>query len=95
MTTYVLVKLTVEDLGKWRTAFEEAAALRKSAGSRGVHAFSKSENPNEVIILGEYDDVEKARQMFQSQEFREATKKAGIVGPPEVTFLDEAIKLPA
>lgn len=92
---HVLVRFTVEDLAKWKPVFEEAAALRKNFGSLGVRAFSKADSPNEVTILGEYADKEKAMQMFQSQEFREATARAGVKGPPEVTFLDEVVNLPA
>jgi hypothetical protein len=91
--TYVLVRLTVEDLAKWRPVFDEAAALRKSFGSRGVRAFNMAANPNEVMILGEYE--EKARQMFQSQEFADATKRAGIIGMPDVAFLNQVVDLPA
>ena len=90
---HVLVRLTVEDLAKWKPVFEEAAALRKGFGSMGVRAFSKTDSPNEVVILGEYADKEKAMQMFQSQEFRDATARAGVKGLPEVTFLDEVVKL--
>ncbi len=92
---HVLVRFTVEDLAKWKPVFEEASALRKNFGSMGVRAFSKPENPNEVVILGEYADKEKAMQMFQSQEFREATARAGVKGPPEVSFLNEVVNLPA
>jgi quinol monooxygenase YgiN len=91
--TYVLVRLTVEDLAKWKPIFVEASALRKKFGSMGMHAFSKTDNPNEVVILGEYADKEKAMQMFQSQEFRETTQRAGVKGPPEVSFLNEVVKL--
>jgi quinol monooxygenase YgiN len=93
--TYVLVRFTVEDLAKWKPVFEEAASLRKNFGSMGVRAFSKADSPNEVAILGEYADKEKAMQMFQSQEFREATQRAGVKGAPDVTFLDEVVNLPA
>ena len=93
--TYVLVRLSVEDLAKWKPVFEEAASLRKSFGSMGVRAFSKADSPNDVVILGEYADKEKAMQMFQSQEFRDATQRAGVKGPPEVTLLNEVISLPA
>ena len=92
---YVLVRFTVEDLAKWKTVFEESADFRKGFGSMGVRGFSKSGNPNEVVILGEYADKDKAMQMFQSQEFREATQRAGVQGPPEVTFLDQVVNLPA
>jgi len=93
--TYVLVRFTVEDLAKWKPVFEEAAALRKSFGSMGVRAFSKADNSNEVVILGEYESREKAQQMFQSQEFRDATKRGGVVSPPDVTFLDAVVDLAA
>ena len=92
---YVLVRLTVEDLSKWKPVFEEAAGLRKNFGSMGVRAFSKADNPNEIVIVGEYADKEKAMQMFQSQEFREATARAGVKGAPELTFLNEVVNLPA
>jgi quinol monooxygenase YgiN len=92
---YVLVRFTVENLAKWKPVFEEAGALRKNFGSMGVRAFSKTDNPNEVVILGEYANKEKAMQMFQSQEFREATQRAGVKGPPEVTFLNKVVDLPA
>lgn len=92
---YVLVRFTVEDVAKWKQVFEEAASLRKNFGSMGVRAFSKAGSPNEVVILGNYSDKEKAMQMFQSQEFREATQRAGVKSPPDVTFLDEVVNLPA
>ncbi len=92
---HVLVRFTVEDLARWKTVFEEAGTLRKNFGSLGVRAFSKVDSPNEVVILGEYSDKAKAMQMFQSQDFRDATARAGVKGPPEVTFLDEVVNLPA
>ena len=93
--TYVLLRLTVEDLAKWKVVFEEAASLRKNASSMGVHAFSKAGSPSEVVILGEYADKEKAMQMFQSQELRDTMQRAGVKGPPEITYLDEIVNLPA
>lgn len=93
--THVLVRFTVEDLAKWKPVFEEAATLRKSFGSKGVHAFTKAGSPNEITILAEYEDAERAKQMFQSQEFREATQRGGVKGAPEVTFLDDVFHLEA
>ena len=92
---HVLVRFTVEDLAKWKPVFEEASSLRKNFGSMGVRAFSKTDNPNEVVILGEYADADKALQMFQSQEFRDTTARAGVKGPPDVSFLNEVVQLAA
>ena len=93
--TFVLIRFTVEDFEKWKPIFEEAAAMRKTAGSKGVRAFTKVDSVNEVVILGEYADLDAARQFFQSPELREAQQRAGVKGPPELTFLDEKITLSA
>lgn len=50
--TYVMIRVTVEDLGKWKLGFEQAGSLRKNYGSKGVQAFSKADSPKEVMILG-------------------------------------------
>jgi heme-degrading monooxygenase HmoA len=91
----VLVRITVEDQAKWKSVFEEAGSLRKGFGSMGVRAFAKTDNSNEIVIIGEYSDLEKAMQMFKSQEFREATARGGVKGTPEVSFLNELLQLPA
>ena len=92
---YTVVRITIEDFAKWKPVFDEATTLRKAYGSKGVQVFRRVDKPNEVVLLAEYEDLERARQLFQSQEFREATKRAGVSGPPDVTFLDEVDHLPA
>lgn len=92
---HVLVQTSFEDFQKWQDGFTAASSLRQAYGSLGVTAFRSSDNPNHVVILGMYEDKARAQQLFQSQEFRDATKHAGVTAPPEVTFLDEMLQLPA
>jgi hypothetical protein len=89
---HVLVHVTVKDQATWKKGFEQAGPFRKSFGSMGVTAYAKADDPNEIFIVGEYQDLDKARQMFQSQEFRDATQAAGLTKPAEVTFLAEVAK---
>ncbi len=91
----VQVRITVEDLAKWKPVFEKAAELRARFGSKGSHAFSKDGSPNEIFILTTFEDKDKAQQMYQSQELRDAMKEAGVKGPPELTFLNEITELSA
>lgn len=92
---HVIVRVTFEDYEKWKSVFDEAGSLRKAYGSKGVRVFRNMEKPNEALIFGEYEDLEKVRQLFQSQEFREATRRAGVSGPPEVLFLEQVDQLAA
>jgi heme-degrading monooxygenase HmoA len=91
----IMVRVTYENYEKWRPVFDEAAKLRKAYGSKGVNLYRVANKPNEVVIIGEYEDVEKARQLFQSQEFREATQRGGVIGQPEVFILEEVARLEA
>jgi heme-degrading monooxygenase HmoA len=75
--------------------FDEAASLRQSYGSKGVRVLRNLDQPKEVVIVGDYEDLERARQLFQSPEFRAAIQRAEVIGRPEVSFLEEVDRLPA
>lgn len=92
---HVLVRVSFEEFEKWKVGFTAGSSLRKEYGSQGVTVFRSPDKPNQVVILAEYEDLARAQQLFQSQELRDALKRAGVTEPPEVTFLDEAFKLQA
>ena len=86
--SHVLVRLSVEDFARWKPVFDEFAALRASMGSKGGRLFRKNDDPNEVVIVFEWSDHDKARQYFQSDELRQGMQRAGVSGRPEVIYLD-------
>ena len=87
---YLLVRHRVEDYARWRPLYDEHGATRKASGSAGGRVFRSADNPNEVIILLEWDDLEKARQFAQSEDLRQAMQRAGVVDQPDLYFLNEA-----
>lgn len=92
---FSIVRLAVKDYEEWKKVFDGAAALRKSYGSRGVRVFRNADKPNELVLLADYEDLQRARQLFQSPEFREATQRAGVTAPPDVTLAEEVHQVPA
>ena len=56
----------------------------------GTQVFRSAENPNEVVILLEWDSLENARRFTQSDDLRAAMQRAGVTGPPDIYFLEEA-----
>jgi heme-degrading monooxygenase HmoA len=93
--SYVIVRLTVEDFAKWKAVFDELGTLRKDSGSKGGQLFRKVDNANEVVVLLEWSDLGKGRQYFQSDVLRQALQRAGVMGRPDVTYLDLAERLTA
>jgi predicted AAA+ superfamily ATPase len=53
------------------------------------HLFRNADNPNELIILFEWDDLGKARSFAQSEDLVKIMQKAGVSDKPDIYFLDE------
>ena len=87
--SYMLVRHKVEDYSKWKPIFDEHGAVRKTAGCKGGIVFRNSDAPNEVIILLEWDNKENARKFTESANLHEAMHTAGVIGKPDIYFLDE------
>ncbi len=86
---HLLVHSTVEGYAKWKSVFDAHSAMRKTAGSKRGRHFRSVDDPNEVWVLFEWDDIEKARAFGGSAELREAMQEAPAVGGPEIHFLEE------
>lgn len=91
----ILVRHKVEDFKKWKPVFDGDAARRKSAGSKGCRLFHDERDPNEVIVLCQWKDLDRGHQFAESEDTRQAMERAGVIGKPEVYFLDEIEKFSA
>ena len=85
---YMLVQHSVENYDKWKLIFDEHGATRQAAGSKGGVVLRNADDPNQITILLEWDNLENARAFAGSDELREAMQRAGVTGPPNVYFLD-------
>ncbi len=45
-----------------------------------MQVFRAQGEPGAAVILAEYADLEKAKSMFQSREYRQAIQHAGVIG---------------
>ena len=89
---YILVRHKVQDYAKWKPGFDEHATTREANGSKGGLVFRNADDPNEVLVLLEWDDLEKARQFAQSSDLREKMQEVGVVDQPDVYFLNGITK---
>jgi heme-degrading monooxygenase HmoA len=92
MSQFIVIH-TVEDYEKWKKVFDEDASRRKSLGSRGGRLYRSADKPNEMTIVWDWESAEKARQFATSPDLREVMEKAGVVGMPQVIFLEEIEKV--
>jgi heme-degrading monooxygenase HmoA len=85
----LIIRHKVKDFGKWKPLFDEHGAKRKAAGSRGGRLFRSEKDPNEVVILFEWEDLGKARKFTESEDLLQTMESAGVVGKPDLYFLEE------
>ena len=91
---YLLIDHPVEDFDEWRSHFDDHAPTRADAGSQGGHLFHKEGDPNEVVALLEWDSLENAHEFAASDDLREVMTEAGVVGEPDVDFLEKVTEVP-
>ena len=93
---YLLVRHKVEDYERWKPAFDhDHGATRKRSGSKGGWILRNAFDPNELVILLEWDSSENARLFVNADETREAMQRAGVTDEPDVYFLEEVERLGA
>ena len=92
---YLLVRHKVQEYARWKPVFDDHAPARKAAGSKGGRLFRSAHDANEVVILLEVEDLEKAIAFAQSDDLREAMQRAGVADRPDVYFLEEIERVPA
>lgn len=85
--THLLATATVEDFSAWKSAFDRIDSYRVEHGQRGYQVFQSVDDPDEVVLLFEWDDSEDPRAFFRSEEMRERLAEAGVQGQPDLSAL--------
>ena len=85
---YSLSRLKSADYVKAKQVFDQASAIRKGYGAKGWTLFQNADNPNEFIVLIEWNSLETARKFIQSEDVKKALKDAGIIAS-DFYFLNE------
>jgi hypothetical protein len=84
---HLLVRHEVADFEAWKAVFDSHAEAQHEAGLRVTRVLRNIDNPNDVFLLFEVDDLEKARGFVSSPAVPEAQRDSGVIGEPEIVFL--------
>jgi hypothetical protein len=83
------IRHKVADYATWKPIFDSGDATRRANGSQGGRLFRNAANPNEILALFEWDDLDRARLFLQSDELREGLVQAGVIDQPDIWYLEE------
>jgi heme-degrading monooxygenase HmoA len=86
--SYVLIIHEVADYQKWKTVFDDAAQIRKTAGEISYQLLKYDTDANNIVHFSRWSSLTNARQFFESPELVEIRAKAGVKAPNFI-YLEE------
>jgi hypothetical protein len=83
----------VQDFDKWKTVYDEdKGSLLKAGGAKCGRVLRGLVNPNSIITIIEFENLEKAKNFAESDELRDRMQLSGIIGRPNIHFAEEIEK---
>jgi heme-degrading monooxygenase HmoA len=89
----VIVRHKVSDFGQWKQVFDDHFRMRHEAGELNHRVFHNHDDGSDLTLFFEWETLEMARAFFHSDRLKSGMKQAGVVGTPEIVYLDEVRSL--
>lgn len=86
---YLYVRQRVADFDHWYKIFKSHAQAQREAGLKNLQLLRDVADQNIIVCIFEVENLEKARAFTEAPEASIAQKESGIIGEPEVLFLEE------
>lgn len=86
---FMVIDHKVKDYAKWKPAFDKHESTRKKAGSKGGNLYHISGEPNHICIVFEWDSKGNATKFIESDDLKKTMQEAGVLGKPDIWFLDK------
>ena len=92
---FLVVTHKVADFDKWKVGYDGTAALKRGYGWKNSSIFSVDGDRNNVMVMEEFGSLDRAKAFASSAELRDAMGKAGVMGPPEIRFIQAVARAKA
>lgn len=88
--TRMFVRHPIEDYAKWRRVYDGFETERSSMGVKDATVYINVDNELEITVSHDFDSAGAAKAFAGSDKLREAMGEAGVAGPPEIWFVEQA-----
>ena len=82
----------VADFAQWKEVFDSHAQAQREAGLHVKHVWRGLDDPQEVFMLFEVTDLDKARAFVTAPKVPKAQQQAGVVEQPTMYFMRSATR---
>lgn len=76
----------VKDYAKWKLAFDADSTARKASGLDFIVIGKAENNPNNLMVVLQASDVQKARDFGANPRLKELMEKNGVISKPVLSY---------
>jgi len=88
MASYLLVRAKVQNFESWKKAFDAHLPVRQEYGLAEERMLRGADDPNDLVLLFKAASLDRSKSFMSNPAVGEAMQKSGVVGKPDVTFLN-------
>ena len=88
MVSYMLIRHKEKNFPEWKRGYVNHLPKRVEAGLTEKYLLRGDQDPTEVVILFEAQNLNRARAFAESTDLRETMQKVGFVDKPDIYFLN-------
>lgn len=77
-----VVSHPVKDYAVWRTVYDSAETIRQKAGVTGAEVFRDLKDPNSMVIIHRFPNLDAAQRFLGDPALKAAMEKGGVTAPP-------------
>lgn len=86
---FLLIRHKVRDFNTWKAGYEAHQPKRVEAGLTEKYLLRGADDNNEVVILFEAQDLDRAKAFAASADLREKMQEVGVVDKPDIYYLNK------
>ena len=86
----IIVRHKVSDFATFKRAFDGHRPAQTAAGLSNPRVLRSADDPSELVIIFDAQDIGKAKQFAASPDLRSAMASAGVTDKPDIYFLEAA-----
>lgn len=88
---YILLRRVLNDYDAWKPIVTQMDGLRRQYGSRGATVYRSASNPNEVLMVFDWDDDKSFRDYLERPDVQSTLAATGTM--MEITEVSEVFHL--
>lgn len=90
--TKVFIRHKVADFGRWKQVFDDFLSQRKAGGELSYTLGHIPNEPNDLCLTFEWDNIDNANAFFASEELKAAMQGAGVTEQPLIIVFENTVE---